>query len=415
MKINVLINNNEDFSLLKFALLYYDDITVQVPTTFMATFNLPIGTSPDKFYKKNDLKIYIDTLEFFNRKEISPTLDYLSNQGLIHVDSYMKNRLFHGFLDSLAGHSYKAPNLLNGNLDKENNIKFTKCFLNNISEINSRKKTSRLMDVIEKVLLSEFKGIEFGENTYNIQEGADINDRDLLHLLSDTYNTKYDDYLYLCYGDYVTKEAVIKKLIWLKECYFHYIQQFMNVVLRGECPLSNDKYLFSILSDYYKSGCEQIGIDAGSHLAFNAFELFLPNYSNLPIDDILEIKHKASDELMELKNYINLLAKSIPMDGNVQLYIQEVINTKISPAIRDFENKILNSKINTIQKIIRDVKNPLSYSPLLASIFTDVKPHIALAVSLGMIGSDLALELYKQYKDITNNPLYFSVKLKNMC
>lgn len=416
MKTNIIINSNDkDFSLLKFALLYTDDITVQIPTTFMATVNLPIRESPEQFYKENDINIYIDTLDFFNEKEIRPTLDYLSEQGLIQVDSYMQNRLFEGFRGRLAGHNYKAPNLINSKMDEENNREFIGCLFQNMCDVNRIKKTSKLMEVIEKEVLKGFKGFLIKENTYIIEENATISNRDFLQLMDDTFNPKYNSYLYQFYGDYVIENPIIKKFTWLKECYFHYIQQFLNIVARGECPLSNDKYLFSIIEKYYKNGCEQVGIDKGSYLAFEAFELFLPNYSNLSIDDILEIRYRANDELMELKSYINMLATSIPIDGDIQLYAKEIINTKISPAIKDLENKIFNLKISTIQKIIRDAKNPLSYTPMLASIFTDVKPQIALAVSLGMIGSDLALELYKQYKDISNNPLYFSIKLKKMC
>lgn len=412
MKINVLINSNDkDFSLLKFALLYYDDIIVQIPTTFMATVNLPIGKSPKQFYKKNDLNINIDTLDFFNDNEASPTLDYLSEQDIIQVDSYMQNRLFNGFLKRLSGQKYKA-NLFNNKIDKKNNKKFADCLFQNMSDVDRIKKNSKLMEVIEKELLKGFTGFSIEENTYTIYENAAISNMDFLQLWDDTFHPKYDNYLYQFYGNYAIENPIIKKFTWLKECYFHYMQQFLNVVARGECPLSNDKYLFSIIEKYYKNGCEQVGIDKGSYLAFNAFELFLPNYSNLSIEDILEIKHRAFDELMELKSYINMLATSIPIDGDIQTYAKEIINTKISPSIRDLENKIRNLKINTIQKIIRDAKNPLSYAPMLASVFSDVKPQIALAVSLGMMGSDLALELYKQYKDISDNPLYFSIKLK---
>lgn len=300
-------------------------------------------------------------------------------------------------------------------MDEKNNREFIGCLFQNMCDVNRIKKNSKLMEVIEKELLKGFKGFLIKENSYIIEENATISNKDFLGLLDDTFNPKYNNYLYQFYGNYVIENPIIKEFTWLKECYFHYMQQFLNIVARGECPLSNDKYLFSIIEKYYKNGCEQVGINKDSYLAFEAFELFLPNYSNLSIDDILEIRHRANDELMELKNYINMLATSIPIDEDIQLYVKEIINNKISPAIRDLENKIFNLKVNTIQKIIRDAKNPLSYTPMLASIFTDVKPQIALAVSLGMIGSDLTLELYKQYKDISINPLYFSIKLKKMC
>ena len=322
MKTNILINSNDkDFSLLKFALLYYDDITVQIPTTFMATVNLPIGQSPEQFYQANNLNTYIDTLEFFNEKEITPTLDYLSKQGVIQVDSYMQNRLFDGLRGRLAGHSYKAPNLINSKMDEKNNREFIGCLFQNMCDVNRIKKNSKLVEVIEKELLKGFKGFLIKENSYIIEENATISNKDFLGLLDDTFNPKYNNYLYQFYGNYVIENPIIKEFTWLKECYFHYMQQFLNIVARGECPLSNDKYLFSIIEKYYKNGCEQVGINKDSYLVFEAFELFLPNYSNLSIDDILEIRHRANDELMELKNYINMLATSIPIDEDIQLYV----------------------------------------------------------------------------------------------
>ena len=67
-----------------------------------------------------------------------------------------------------------------------------------------------------------------------------------------------------------------------------------------------------------------------------------------------------------------------------------------------------------LQKAIRDARNPISYLPLLTSLFNNVDNYLALAVSAGMIGMDMLLEYRKLYYDVKSHPLFFTININKM-
>lgn len=132
----------------------------------------------------------------------------------------------------------------------------------------------------------------------------------------------------------------------------------------------------------------------------------MPDFFNLEYEDIYELKEYANDELIAFRYYVNSLGKIESPDE-----LEYIIQTKINTSVNELKNKIVNMQINLTQKAIREIRNPFSYLPLLSSLVTDIDQTLAAAISLGVMGADLALEYYKGKRNIKNHPLFFTVKL----
>ena len=149
-----------------------------------------------------------------------------------------------------------------------------------------------------------------------------------------------------------------------------------------------------------------------SNAKINCASLLLPDLSNTTFDDIFEIKLKAGDELKELRNYIKLLCDDIDIEKPD--YFEEFIKQNINPSIRNFESKIKDIKLNVIQKFITEIKNPLSYAPLMCTLFTNLPTHLSALISMGLIGANVGIEYIKQLNSIKREDLYFLFKLRKI-
>lgn len=146
------------------------------------------------------------------------------------------------------------------------------------------------------------------------------------------------------------------------------------------------------------------------NIAIEALSILLPNYKNLSFEDILDVRYHAKDQLLEMRAYIYELSKYNDFENFTDL--QAYIKRKINKSIREFNTKITESKISFFQSVLHELKNPISYTPLLATFFGDISKQIALAVSMGLITADASLEYFKRRKKMKNEPLFFRFNIK---
>ena len=147
-------------------------------------------------------------------------------------------------------------------------------------------------------------------------------------------------------------------------------------------------------------------------LALDATPIFLPNFSRLKYDDILEMRLKANDELRALRCFLSELSSKYDPDDHALATAKDFIENDISKSIKEFENKVFGLKIGTIQRALKNLANPLTYAPMLTTVFANIPTYISLAVSLGIITAEAALEYQKQKSELKADPLYFTVELK---
>jgi len=89
---------------------------------------------------------------------------------------------------------------------------------------------------------------------------------------------------------------------------------------------------------------------AKSALIPEAVEVLMPRYHELSFENIVKLREKAKDELIEMREYIDGLAIEFSPDDmnseNAKLHLKK----KINPSIKQLESKVKNLNISTLQR-----------------------------------------------------------------
>jgi len=171
----------------------------------------------------------------------------------------------------------------------------------------------------------------------------------------------------------------------------------------------NDDYILSGRNYYGSNNNDKNYEDKDQFI--NNIPIFIPNFFDMSFEEILELKSHMHDELLEMQSYIN----EIPyMFSDINLSSEDAnlfIKHKINPSIKQLENKYYGLKTGLLRQMLKELKNPLSYSPLISTIFTNVPSSVAVLGSLGIIVGDSYLEYKMAKKELDANSLYFAVKI----
>jgi len=145
--------------------------------------------------------------------------------------------------------------------------------------------------------------------------------------------------------------------------------------------------------------------------------ILLPNIPNAPIEDILEIRQKAKNELIELQNYIDGIANEIDIEKFTISSEDEInywLHKKINPSIAQLERRFKDIRIKTLQEFLKKMFNPLKYAPLITSFIADAPLWMSLTASGLFISIDTLLTWLKCQNDIKDHSLYFTVKINSL-
>lgn len=196
------------------------------------------------------------------------------------------------------------------------------------------------------------------------------------------------------------------------------VELMLSHIEKGDNVVTNSSIINEILLNYYSLHNKKLR-KAGLKYNFaqiEATKILLPFVQNAPMEDILEIRYKANDELLELRNYVEKTLKNLsdkvflnlPLDE-----IRQILNQKITPSVNQFERKLKGLNVVTAQKFIKNMANPLYYAPMLTTFFTNVPAIASMGFSLGMISLQTFLQRKSKKIEIQNDPLYFTVKIQN--
>lgn len=207
---------------------------------------------------------------------------------------------------------------------------------------------------------------------------------------------------------------------------FKYYGHLLSALLRnldnGEKVITTSEILNNLLLGYYNSEYFQKvkkdinqAIEVEPAIAFNAVKMALPNVSLLSIEDTLELRHKLQDELEAFREYCKQLEFDLELNGTDPNYIRvkskEFVENKIQPSLNDLKRSLQDINLNVPLKILEELKNPKSYSPLLLSINNNIANTYALLISMGLISFSVAMDYYKSRKKIKSDGLYYLLKL----
>lgn len=360
MEINLTLNFNEtSLDTLKYFLLYFDKIKIYIPNRI---YN----------FETNSFVNIASDMNIFHQ------LNYLYKENLISFQDKIDNtdEEFHNM-------SLKILSLI-----------ANYCYGDLLSLLTTPEK-------IESQILKHQNEIFNAINSGNYQ----IPDNELISFYLN------------CITDSDIKCSNIKKL-YFKNYYFSMFDLFITTLFnlyRNNNIATNCFFLDNFIYHYYHGVVNQNPkIFINNFIANECLKILLPNFSSLNIDDILELKNKTNDELLELQSYIkDFSVSSLKYDINTSDFnaLSQEIQFKLNQSVNSFKRKCQSMKYDIAQKIINDIKNPLAYSPLLLSLFQDIPTHIELLASLSLISSNALLEYFKKSNKLKNNPLYFTYRL----
>lgn len=139
-----------------------------------------------------------------------------------------------------------------------------------------------------------------------------------------------------------------------------------------------------------------------------AIEILIPDYSELEIDDLYEIQTKANSEIEQLATYIDEI--SIVAYNKDEL--DRLLKRKIAPAVSELKSKVAGIRLTSLQKAlsIRDV----AAIPILIELLPDLPGYVPIALSAAFIAADAGIEMRKEYLQLKQDPMYFTIKINKL-
>jgi hypothetical protein len=143
-------------------------------------------------------------------------------------------------------------------------------------------------------------------------------------------------------------------------------------------------------------------------------KLGLPNISRLSSEDILELRCKLKDELSGFKSYLKNLQFDLKDVDEKDMYFvsKQIVDAKLAPALNDLVSKIRDVRLNLPLNLLKELKDPKSYSPLILSFTNHISSTYSILISLGLMTLTAAIDHYKQSTEVKSNGLYYLLKLR---
>nr|WP_199002855.1 hypothetical protein [Flavobacterium sp. ASV13] len=197
------------------------------------------------------------------------------------------------------------------------------------------------------------------------------------------------------------------------------LQWFLKLLLNGETCLSSSQNLNKLFSSFIKEHSGTINNmqnkEYNRSLALDALKISLPNPDSLSFEEILELKFNLKDELTLFYHTINSIEVK-----NKQLFdtnmsnneYQAIFFNEIQRPLKELEAKMKNLQSKTFRNFITKMQNPKSYAPMIGYVVGALPVQYAMLCSLGMTAGLTYLEYKEEKREVSNNGLYFLLKLK---
>lgn len=375
MNISLLLNSDStSIEVIKYCALYFDKITIDKSIHIYTIEKLEKTKS-----KHKPIKCNLHFLQLYDL-DLDKHIKMLENEGIVR-SAYPS---LHKMLD-------KEHRLINAAAKNIVGANIGQLFSPGVVSPIQFKKNRNFIYIEGK---TEIISDEARESFNNIFSNKEIND--LIKYKFDNFqNAPIEFYCLLC-------------------LYTGMFENFLYHISMGEHVVSNSGFVNNIVQSFYRhqSKNSKISDSLYNQIALNCLTIILPHIRNLSMEDILELRYQAKDELLELRNYIDTFMESLSADKILTLSNQEInslIEQKIQPAINQFERKVKSIHLTALQNVMR---NPTIYVPLIASIFSDLPQQIGLLSSLSLIAADTIIEYCKNKNELKNDALYFTIKLR---
>jgi len=199
----------------------------------------------------------------------------------------------------------------------------------------------------------------------------------------------------------------------VRDFYFNILFYILSNFALGHNTINTLSVIDEYMNKYYRKKTNKSNYSP-AFLGIEALKLFLPNVSTLNFNEILELRHNLKDELISYRHYMNELSDKLRNDldvdennNTISMYLEK----KIEPAINELKNNIIKSKYSISSNFVKELKDPKSYVPFLASIFYDLPTQYAAFLSLGIISIQSLFDWKAYQTELKNNGLYYFLKI----
>ncbi|WP_426330136.1 hypothetical protein [Pedobacter sp. R-06] len=265
---------------------------------------------------------------------------------------------------------------------------------------------------------------------------ADKYDEMFSRSISELVNAE-DDYIYPLHptdpgAKIITQEVyeIMKHMLGFKwgdpvevqYMWFYYafkLKWFIKLLMEGQTCITSSNNLNHLFTTFV-SNTEKLELNAGEKgysksLAFDALKIGLPNPDVLSLEDILEMKLKLRDELglfHQTVNSIEVKNKDLFGTNIKQAEYQALFFSEIQKPLLELETKMKNLKSKTFRQFVDKMKDYKTYVPLVGTVVASMPMQYAVLASLSMTVGQTYLEYKEEHRKISNNGLYFLLKLK---
>lgn len=197
------------------------------------------------------------------------------------------------------------------------------------------------------------------------------------------------------------------------------LKWFLKLLIEGKNCISSSDNLQVLFSKFIQETTREnrdLGLSGYSKsLAYDALKVSLPNPDVLSFEDILELKLKLKDELGLFQQTISSIEQKNKevLNPDISSYeYQTMFFNEIEKPLKDLEIKIQNLKSKTFRTFIEKIKDPYSYAPLIGTMVASIPIQYTMLASFGLNGLTSYMEYAEDKREISNNGLYFLLKLK---
>lgn len=208
-----------------------------------------------------------------------------------------------------------------------------------------------------------------------------------------TYVESIEDHLLIQMNRIVTYLAAGRNVLTTSEAIDALVKERLNEI--GRAKAQNDSMKMNIPST-----------------SIHLLKMYLPNISRLSISDLLEAKFRAKDELTGLSQKLNELEYELARIDVKEFNSIQYLDRFIVPQINDLTRKMKSIDYGLGARIIKELQNPYSYSPLLLS-FADIPQILLVLGSLGLISATSLIEYSNSKSEIKSNGFHYLLKLRS--
>lgn len=204
--------------------------------------------------------------------------------------------------------------------------------------------------------------------------------------------------------------------------YARIFKTFVNNYEKGNNVLTSSKYINDLFKEISKTNRfkeAQIAFknefNVTPSFALEAIKLGVPNLGKFPPEEILRFKENSKSELIEFQTKMETLTFDLlnQYDFNyINNNAQKIADLKIRPLIENISSSLGSSKFSVVKELIKEAKDPKSYSPLLLTFSDKVSNSMILLISAGLVGLNVGLEHYSKIKEVKKDGIYYLYKLQ---